>query len=45
VIKLDDTRPLKVPSFDQMKHMLSKDAEAMMVEKMLADLRSKAKIQ
>jgi len=28
-----------------MKHMLSKDAEAMMVEKMLADLRSKAKIQ
>ena len=45
VIKLEDTRPLKVPSFDEMKHMLNKDAEAMMLEKMLADLRARAKIQ
>lgn len=45
VIKLEDTRPLKVPSFDEMKHMLQKDAEAMVVEKMVADLRAKAKIQ
>ena len=45
VIKVDDTRPLKVPSFDEMKPMQKKDAEAMVVEKMLADLRAKAKIQ
>ena len=45
VIKLEDTRQLKVPSFDEMKHMLNNEAEAMMVEKMLADLRAKAKIQ
>ena len=45
VIQLEDTRPLQVPSFDEMKHMLSNDAEAMMVDKMLAELRSKAKIQ
>lgn len=45
VIKLEDTRPLKVPSFDEIKHMLHKDAEAMMVEKMVADLRAKAKIE
>lgn len=45
VIKVEDTRPLKVPSFDEMKHMLNNDAEAMLVDKMLADLRSKAKIQ
>jgi peptidyl-prolyl cis-trans isomerase C len=45
VIQLEDTRPLKVPSFDEMKHMLQKDAEAMMVDKMIAELRSKAKIQ
>lgn len=45
VIKVEDTRPLEVPSFNEMKHMLQKDAETMMIEKMLADLRSKAKIQ
>lgn len=45
LIHLDDTRPLKVPSFDEMKPMLHRDAEATTVEKMLADLRSKAKIQ
>lgn len=45
VIELEGTRPLKVPSFDEMKHMLKKDAEAMVVEKMVADLRAKAKIQ
>lgn len=45
VIEIEDTRPLKVPSFDEMKHMLQNDAEAMVVEKMVADLRSKAKIQ
>lgn len=45
VIRLDDTRPLKVPSFEEMKPMLHKDAETMLVEKMLAEQRAKAKIQ
>lgn len=45
VIRLDDTRPLQVPSFNDMKPMLQKDAESKMLEKMLADLRAKAKIQ
>ena len=45
VIQLDDTRPLKVPSFNEMKSMLHRDAEAQMIDKMLAELRAKAKIQ
>lgn len=45
VIKVDDTRPLRVPAFSDMKHMLQKDAETMAVEKLLADMRAKAKIQ
>lgn len=45
IIKVDDTRPLKVPSFNEMKHMLQKDAERMLVEKKIANLREKAKIQ
>lgn len=45
VIRLDDTRPLQVPSFNDMKPMLQKDVESKMLEKMLADLRAKAKIQ
>ncbi len=45
VIKLDDTRPLKVPSFNEMKHMLQRDAEAQMIDKIIAELRAKAKIQ
>ncbi len=45
VIRLEDTRPLEVPSFNEMKPMLHKDAEAMVVEKMLAGLRSKAKTE
>ncbi|MDR3413855.1 MAG: peptidylprolyl isomerase, partial [Formivibrio sp.] len=45
VISIEDIRPLKVPSFNEMKSMLHKDAEAMMVEKIVTDLRTKAKIQ
>lgn len=45
VIKLDDTRPLKVPTFDEMKPILRKDAESMAIEKIITELREKAKIQ
>lgn len=45
VIKLDDTRPLNVPSFNEMKPMLLKDTQSRMVERVLAELRAKARIQ
>lgn len=45
VISIEDIRPLKVPSFNEMKSMLHKDAEAMVVETMLAGLRKKANIE
>ena len=45
VIKLDDSRPLKVPTFIEMKHMLQRDAEAQMIDKIIAELRAKARIQ
>lgn len=44
VIKLEDTRPLNVPSFDEMKPMLIRAAQEQMVNKTIADLRAKAKI-
>ena len=45
VIKLEDTRPLKVPSFDEMRPMLQQSAQTQIVENMLNDLRTKAKIE
>jgi len=45
VIKVDDTRPLKVPSFDEMKSMLQQSAQSQTVEKMIGQLRAKAKIE
>jgi peptidyl-prolyl cis-trans isomerase C len=45
VIKLEDTRPLKVPSFDEMKPMLQQSAQAQTVERMVSGLRAKAKIE
>lgn len=45
VIKVDDTRPLKMPSFEEMKPMLQQAAQNRAVENMIAGLRAKAKIQ
>lgn len=45
VIKLEDTRPLKVPSFAEMRPMLQQSAQTQIVEKMLNDLRIKARIE
>jgi peptidyl-prolyl cis-trans isomerase C len=45
VIRLDDARPLQVPSFETLKPMLRKDAEGRQLERMVADLHAKAKIQ
>ena len=44
VIQLEDTRALKVPSFDEMKPMMQQSAQAQVMEKMVNALRAKAKI-
>lgn len=45
VIKLEDTRPRKLPTFDVMKPMLQQSAQSQKIEKMIGGLRSKAKIE
>ncbi|MGF6260400.1 peptidyl-prolyl cis-trans isomerase C [Paraburkholderia youngii] len=45
VIEVDDTRPLQVPSFEDMKPMLYQQAQAELVDRMVKDLRAKATIQ
>jgi len=44
VIRLDDTRDLKVPSFDEIKPQLQQRLQQQSVKKALDDLRAKAKI-
>ena len=45
VIKLEDTRELKVPTFDEVKPNLEKRLQQQAVQKEIEDLRSKAKIE
>ena len=45
VIKLDDIRPLKAPSFDQMKPKLEQHLQQLEVQKAVSDLRASAKIE
>jgi len=44
VIMLDDTRELKLPSYDEAKPQLSQRMQQQLVEKHIADLRAKAKV-
>lgn len=44
VIQIDDSRPLTPPSFDQVKPQLQQRAGQMQVEKLIKDLRDKAKV-
>lgn len=44
VIKLDDTRAAQPPAYDKVKDALQKQIQQRDLEKMLADLRAKAKI-
>jgi peptidyl-prolyl cis-trans isomerase C len=44
VIIVDDVRPLKVPEFTEMKEQFRQRAQQQMVQKMVMDLRSKAKV-
>lgn len=45
VIKLDDSRPLAVPSFDEIKPRLLQQAQSQQIGKMVEELRAKAKVQ
>jgi peptidyl-prolyl cis-trans isomerase C len=45
VIQLDDERPFKAPAFDSVKPNLQRSMQQQMVQKMLAELRSKAKVE
>jgi peptidyl-prolyl cis-trans isomerase C len=45
VVKLEDERPLKIPSFDEVKQVLMQRAQQQAVGRYLADLRAKAKVE
>jgi len=45
VIKLEDTRELKVPTFDEVKPNLEKRLQQQAIQKEIEDLRSKAKVE
>lgn len=45
VIRLDDTRDLKAPALEEIKPQLSQGLQRQAVDKLVADLRAKAKIE
>ena len=45
IILLEDSRPLSAPSFDEVKPRLLQQAQSQKINKMVADLRAKAKIE
>ena len=45
VIKLDDVRDMKVPSFEEIKPQLQQRFQQQSIQKAIADLRAKAKIE
>ncbi len=45
VIRLDDVRPLQVPPFTEMREQFRQRAQQQAIQKVVADLRSKAKIE
>jgi peptidyl-prolyl cis-trans isomerase C len=45
VIRLDDVRPLKVPGFDELKEQFRQRAQQQQIQKLVMDLRSKAKVE
>jgi peptidyl-prolyl cis-trans isomerase C len=45
VIRLDDERPFKAPTFDEVKPNLQRGMQQQLVQKAVADLRAKAKIE
>src|SRR5829696_3518479 len=45
VIQVDDSRPLKVPEFAELKEQFRQRAQQAQIQKMVMDLRSKAKVE
>jgi peptidyl-prolyl cis-trans isomerase C len=45
VIRLEDARPLKVPAFEELKEQFRQRAQQQQVQKLVMDLRSKAKVE
>ena len=45
VIRLDDVRPLKVPGFDELKEQFRQRAQQQQIQKLVMDLRGKAKVE
>jgi len=45
VIRVDDVRPLKVPEFAEVKEQFRQRAQQQQIQKMVMDLRSKAKVE
>jgi peptidyl-prolyl cis-trans isomerase C len=45
VIRLDDVRPLKVPGFDEVKEQFRQRAQQQQIQKLVMELRSKAKVE
>jgi peptidyl-prolyl cis-trans isomerase C len=45
VIRVDDMRPLKVPEFAELKEQFKQRAQQQQIQKMVMDLRSKAKVE
>jgi peptidyl-prolyl cis-trans isomerase C len=45
VIKVDDVRPLKVPAFDEVKEQFRQRAQQQQIQKLVMDLKQKAKIE
>lgn len=45
VLRLDDVRPIQVPPFEEMKEQFRQRAQQQQVQKMMMDLRSKAKVE
>jgi len=45
VIKLEDTRPAKFPSYEEVKPQITQQAQQAQVQKLVTDLRSKAKVE
>jgi len=45
VIRLDDVRPLQVPPFSELKDQFRQRAQQQQVQKLVMDLRSRAKIE
>jgi peptidyl-prolyl cis-trans isomerase C len=45
VIRVDDVRPLKVPEFAELKEQFRQRAQQQQIQKLVQDLRSKAKVE